>query len=334
LSLPFVVVTLHYNATVGLALAGAAACLVLGYWVRLTGLLCGAMHAVPPPAPHAGERVPRFGLAIAGSALDPVLNRDLPELPLEETTQVETAGEPQPQDAIEVSIELSAPAPEAPRIRRYAAPSKRVAFEAPKPLPKERCTPLLDGEARVQDAMKRFRLDPSHTLSRLTELNQNFAPNPHVLQALAVCLHRTGHPEQALKTARQAFPLCFERGQVSLAAALFYEFRGKLHKLDLKQDQVLAVAEVLHKADELAAAAKAYSLVIHTDPTEFGAIKGLIDVADRILKHKDKPAAALKVYMFLLEHCADAAMTEIVRDRISRCRGIEGAAQPLATTEA
>ena len=323
---PFVFGAIRLNTTAGFAATGVAACVVLGYWVSLTGRLCGSIHTGSAEV-EADARQPHFdaGLAVTGSVLDTELNRDLPEQPLED----EPAGEPpatedwphDPQrqgDEARVE-EYVREAPEAARIRRYAAPSQAVVFDVPKPVKNVRKTPLLDAETRVEKAMKRFRLDPSHTLSKLAELNQNFAPNPHVLQSSAICLHRTGHVEQALKAARQAFPLCFEYGYVSLAAAMFYELRAQLHKLNLKQDQVMEIAKVLHRADELATAAKAYSLVVHTNPGEILAMKGLLDLADRILNAKNKPAAALKVYMFLLEHNNDAGMSEVIRDGIALC---------------
>jgi hypothetical protein len=331
LCLPLVAVALRFNSTAGLAAAAVSACVTIGYWTTLTGRLCGALHAAAPA--FAGEEtgLRRFdeGLVFAGPALDTEINRDMPEQYLAESTQpaAEPVSEPPAEDT--EPQRPARPKLEAEKTRRYAAPKKPVAFDPPKVDKKKRRTPLLDGELRVEEAMKRFRLDPSHTLSKLAKLNQKFAPNPYVLQALTICLHRTGHPEQAFKAARQAFPLCFEHGLVSLAAAMFYELRANLHRLDLKQDQVLAVAAVLSKAEELAAAAKAYSLVIHADPSDFAAVKGLIDVADRILHDKNKPEAALKVFMFLIEHCSDPAMIEIVRDGITRCRDVEEEAQPV-----
>jgi hypothetical protein len=324
---PFVFGAIRLNTTAGFAATGLAACVVLGYWVSLTGRLCGSIIHTGSAEVEADARQPHFdaGLAVTGSVLDTELNRDLQEQPLED----EPAGEPPaPEDwphdpqrqGDEARVEeYVREAPEAARIRRYAAPSQPVVFEVPKAVKNVCKTPLLDAETRVEKAMKRFRLDPSHTLSKLAELNQNFAPSAHVLQSLAICLHRTGHAEQAFKAARQAFPLCFEYGCVSLAAAMFYELRAQLHKLNLKQDQVLEIAKVLHRADELATAAKAYSLVVHTNPGEILAVKGLLDLADRILNAKNKPAAALKVYMFLLEHNNDAGMSEVIRDGIARC---------------
>ena len=347
LSIPFVALALRWNMTAGLAAVSVAVCNVLGFWVALAGRLCGSIHqaaAVPPDRPAAE---PSFddGLEIAGPALVTSVDREIPEqctnsetVPEETTaaeqTRSEAAGpdesESNPTPVHPCAEENPADVSEEVKSRHYPAPANPVSFKMPKPSKEERKTPLLDAETRVVNAMKRFRLDPSHTLSRLAGLTQRFAPNPHVLQAMTICLHRTGHVDQALTAARQAFPLCFEHGLASLAAAMFYELRGQLHKLELKQEQVLVIAEVLHKADELATAAKAYSLVIHGDGGEFRAITGLLDVAERILEQKRKPEAALKVYTFLLEHVTDSGMTEVVREAISRCQNAEETAQPTA----
>ena len=317
---PLVFGAIRLNTTAGFAATAVAACVVLGYWVSLTGRLCGSIHAAP---------------AEVEPVLDAELNRDLSEPVSDEPPVTEDRPrDPQQKDDAEYGEGPIREVPKAAKIRRYAAPSKPVAFEVPKPVRDVRKTPLLDAETRVKEAMKRFRLDPSYTLSNLAELNQKFSPSAHVLQSLAICLHRTGHVEHAFKAARQAFPLCFERGYTSLAAALFYELRTQLNKLDLRQSQVLEIATVLQRADELAAAAKAYSLVIHTDPREILAIKGLLDVAERILKVKRKPAAALKVYRFLLEHQNDAGMAEVIRDGIEQCRDAEEAAENVEQPDA
>ena len=174
--------------------------------------------------------------------------------------------------------------------------------------------------------MKRFKLDPSHTLTKLAEMNQNFAPNAHVLQSLAICLHRSGHVEQAFKAACQAFPLCFENGYVIRAAAMFYELRAHRRKFGLDQEQILVIAKELHEDGELAAAAKAYSMVIHEDPNEMLAVTALVQVADQILSEKNNPDAALKVYLFLEERCGDPGMIDTIQDGVKRCHEAERAA--------
>ena len=332
LMIPLVFGAIRINATVGFAAAGVAACVVLGYWVALTGRLCGSIHAQPASVvSETPELEFEHSPAFPSTVSDSDLNRDLPERPVEQEQEQEQESEPvatelrnEPDRLDEQKIPATSSEPINPR--RYAAPSQPVEFNVPKTSEKARNTPLLDAENRVAEAMKRFRLDPSHTLSRLAELNQNFAPNAHVLQSLTICLHRTGHTEQAFQVARQAFPRCFECGHVSLAAAMFYELRSDLTRLELKEKQVLEIATVLHRADELAAAAKAYSLVIHANPREIVAVKGLLDLAERIHQVKGKPAAALKIYMFLLDHCNDPGMTAIIQEGIAQCRDAEEAA--------
>ncbi|NIM01760.1 MAG: hypothetical protein GTN89_13240 [Acidobacteria bacterium] len=341
LMIPLVFGAFRINLSVGLGAAALSACLVLGYWVSLTGGLGGSIHAASP----VGLQITNE-LTFDDPARERELNRDLPVQPAPDVEQ-EPVGEVAPDErpasdpVAESSRDqaLSKPAnptnepaeteqtlpdiEEAEESERYPAPSKPVAFDVPKSEKNDRKTPLLDAENRVAEAMKRFRLDPSHTLSTLTELNQRFAPSPHVLQSLTICLHRTGHVDEAFKIARQAFPLCFEYGFVSLAAAMFYELRADLTKLQLKEAEVLEIAKVLHRADELAAAAKAYSLVIHANPNEILAVKGLLDLAERILHVKRKPAASLKIYTFLLDHCPDPTMTTVVQDGIAKCRDSE-----------
>lgn len=323
-------------------------CALLGGWTTLSGRLCASFAGtLAAPASHADvadheeSRVARFdeGLAIAGPAIETDLLQELKQ-PKRARPIPESQPEPQP-DAAESEMESeSEPVAEeaggkseATKLRRYPAPTTPVEFEAPEQVEPRRRTPLLDAERRVEEAMKRFRLDPSHTLSKLAELDANFAPNPQVLQALAICLHRTGHRERALQTARKAFPLCFEHGYVSLAAAMFFELRNQVAQLSFKADQVLAIAEVLEKAEELAATAKAYSLVIHSNPDEFRAIKGLLDVADRIRVDKRRPAAAIKVYQFLLDHCGDSGYAELMRDGIARCMEAEQAQAEMAAID-
>lgn len=350
-------VAFRFNSTAALAVTGLSSCAVLGFWTSLGGRLCGSIRAVEA-VEEARAAMPRFdeGLAIAGPALDTELNRDLPERPEYRETEPDPVDDPvdEPAEPVVATAKPEADAveepsteelppsvetaqqdltPEAARLRRYTAPATPVAFDAPRPSTRARKTPLLDAEARVEESLRRFRLDPSHTLSQLARLSQDFAPNAHVLQAFTICLHRTGHTDQAFKAARQAFPLCFERGLVTQAAAMFYELRGQLHRLDLEQDQVMEIARVLHDADELASAAKAYSLVVHADPEEFLAIKGLLDVADRIAAEKNKPQAALKVYMFLLEHCAEPSLTGLIRAGIEQCHAAEVNAADLEASE-
>jgi hypothetical protein len=340
---PVVVAVSTLSPTLTMPALAVGLCALLGGWTTLAGRLCASfveesgtaaasrrLEREAAPAAHLEE-----GLAIAGPAIETDLLQEL-----KQPTRQRAVQQPEQQsNEVEVPAEEETEAVptsaggEASKLRRYPAPTSPVAFDAPEQVEPKRRTPLLDAERRVEETMKRFRLDPSHTLSKLAELDANFAPNPQVLQALAICLNRTGHPERAVQTASRAFPLCFQQGYVSLAAAMFFELRNQVAKLSFKSEQVLAIAEVLENASELAATAKAYSLVIHSNPDEFRAIKGLLDVADRIRVDKRRPTAAIKVYQFLLDHCAHSGYAELMRDGIARCTDAEQAATEMSAID-
>jgi len=324
--LPLVFGALEVNPTAGLVAAAFGTCAIVGYWISLTGRLCGAISAAPVDD-SAVISPPRFdeGMTFAGPALDTGLNRDMAEQPIAEEPVAVTIGASREEsdEPVATKKQTGGDVLEATKVRRDVVRDKPVVSSTPRPAKNGRKTPLLDAEARTEEAMKRFRLDPSHTLSKLADMNLSFAPNAHVLQALAICLHRTGHVQQALAAARRAFPLCFERGYVAMAATMFYELRGYPQRLDLKKDEVLGIAKELQQRDELATAAKAYSLVIHSDPNEILAAKGLLDVADGIHNDKKNPVAALKVYKFLLEHSKDPGVVQGAHDGVQRCENPE-----------
>ena len=298
LSIAPVVLAFSMNGWMGLFVGGLSLCLLFGLSLNLLGRLCGFYacgelgwsDAKPEPAP-APEEAPRDGgdepAAVPG--LEP---EEAVDMPVADPIPV---AEPAPAPV--GAIPLSPTKPEEPAATQQPdpipMPAEPIDFELPAMAPADaadRKTPLLDAQRRVEEAMKRFRLEPSHTLSVLTELDKDFAPSPHVLQALAICLHRTGHTNEALVKAREALPLCFERGHATLAAGLFKELRSELERLEFTQEQFLLVASNLTKRGDLATAAKAYSTVISQDPNEMRAVKGLLQVADAILHKKNRPA--------------------------------------------
>ena len=61
----------------------------------------------------------------------------------------------------------------------------------------------------------------------------------------------------------------------------------------------------------------AYSTVIGEDNGSGRAIKGLLQVAERILNERQHPAAALKVYRYLMEHCSDSPLREYMTQGVA-----------------
>jgi tetratricopeptide (TPR) repeat protein len=183
----------------------------------------------------------------------------------------------------------------------------------------------MDAQPRVEELLGRLRDEPDVVRAALEELHESYAPHPHVSMALTVCRYRAGAADDALELAREALPLCFERGHFYLAAEIFRELRAVMDQLELNRDQVLTIAKCLTKMDDLVNAAKAYSAVLNTDPGEIRAVKGLLKVADDILHQKDRPQAAARVYRFLLQRCGGSPLAEFMQ------RGLEEAEHRGAT---
>ena len=134
-----------------------------------------------------------------------------------------------------------------------------------------------------------------------------------MLQSLALYNYRAGRIEPSIEVAREAIPLCFERGQSYLAAELFREMRQYRSHLTLTLEQFLTVGHALFKMEDYATAAKAYTAVIGQDHGESRAVKGLLQVAEKILHERRRPEAAIKVYRYLLQHCSSSPLVEFMQ---------------------
>ena len=335
------------NVWLGVLVAVLSFCLLFGVSVNLLGRLCGffacgdldPIAAVGQPTERTGSDQEPSGGHEAPSPIEPAEDSGigLPVAVAVAEASVETEAEP--NTAIEAEADDVEPAPRPPA-RRVNTPEPTTEPEVslrldatPEAMAEhERKTPLLDAQQRVEAAMKRFKLDPSYTLSTLSEMHNNFAPSPHVMQALTICLSRTGHIDAASKIGDQALEICLERGLTFLAADIFKEMRSRVDRLPLSPEQILTIASALVKKGDLAVAAKAYSTVIGSDPKEVRAVKGLLGVADQILQHRHKPEAAIKVYTFLLEHCSSSPLAEYIHSGLEEAqRKLE---QPIAAGSA
>lgn len=177
--------------------------------------------------------------------------------------------------------------------------------------------PLMDAGKRVDEARQRFATDREGALRALEGLRASHAPNPQVLHALVVLRHQAGQEEKAVETAREAFPLCFQRGNIALAAEMFRTLWRRFGALALDRDQILAIAGALVKAGDLKHATSAYALVVKMDPAERRAIKGLLQVADLNLHAGGSPDDAAKIYKFLLQNCPDSPFEQDIRSGLA-----------------
>lgn len=297
LSVPPVLMAFNVHPYIGFIIGALSVFLLFGMSVNLLGRLCGfyacgdygfsALRREPQPAADAGGPGGEIPAGLPSGPTAPAVQ----PIPLASSPATATAS----TGAAAVAV---------------AAADAELHHRG---LP-----PLLDAPQRVEAALQRFQADPQGAVAALEELTRSFAPDPHVTQALALSLYRAGQVDRGLEAAVTALPLCFERGQALLAAEIYREMRQHLNRLELDREQLLTIAVALLRKDDLAGGAKAFSSVIALDAEEARAIKGLLQVADAILQKKGKPEVAIKIYRYLLQHCAASPLAEFMHEGLKQ----------------
>jgi hypothetical protein len=173
--------------------------------------------------------------------------------------------------------------------------------------------PLLDASERVGVARARFESDPESAVRLLEELRGEFAPSPHVLHALCLMRAHAGQPEQAVALAREALPLCFQRGHLVFAAEIIRALWAQVDHLGIGREHSLVVASTLRKAGDLQTSCKLYKRVLGNDRAEPRAIKGLMNSADTMIEDPAQIDEALRIYEFLLMTCKTSRLVEDMR---------------------
>lgn len=172
---------------------------------------------------------------------------------------------------------------------------------------------LLDATQRAEEARRRFGQDPAGAIASLEELRATHAPSPQVLHALCLLLYQSGRAAEALAVAREAIPVCLERGSALLAAEIFRHAAANLKELDLGRDHLLLIASVLLKSGGLGHAANLYASVLRAEPAERRAVKGLLQVADLKQREPAGVPEAIKIYRYLLHRCPDSPLADDMR---------------------
>jgi hypothetical protein len=285
LCFPIVMLAFLPSWKLGVLFIGLAGCFLLGLALNLLGRLCGFFALGDFGDPEIAEHTQQTPPEIDRRPTGPPIEGDEGRRPA------------QPGISPPAAIPLS--------------PAVATAHGLPA---------LLDATERIVPIMKRFQTDPQGALGALEDLRQAFAPHPQVLVALCVCRHRTGAIDESVKLAQTVVPMCFDRGHVQLAAQVYKELRREVEQLGLNREQVLIVADALLKKGDLAGAGAAYSTVVGIDPGEPRAVKGLLQVAEGYLHVRSKPDHAIKVYEYLLKHCADSPLAEFMHRGLEQCR--------------
>lgn len=206
----------------------------------------------------------------------------------------------------------ASPRPGPPALSSPGPASPLGAPQAARPAPAMK-PPLLDARKRVEEARALVAGDPDAAIRMLDDLRASHAANPLVLHALVLACQQAGREERAVDLAREAFPLCFQRGNVALAAEMFRALWKHAGALRLSRDQILAVAGALVNLADLKHATTAYAVVARLDPSERRALKGLLHVAELHLRPGGSPDEALKIYRYLLHHCPNSPLDAEIR---------------------
>ncbi len=328
LALPFVFLAFMAKWQLGVFVAGVCFLLLIGISANLLGRLCGFfacgdlglddpdLSTADPVDPYRPS-APRPALAgpssmpLSGGGADP-----------------ESPGIAVP--SMPVSIPVHGVAPGSPIASSAGSPiAAGAAALAAAPDPElsaaDRRPPLMDAQQRIDALSARFEKEPDGVLAALADLQRSYAPHPLVLESLSIFLSRAGRGAEGLELAREALPLCFERGHSHPAAKIVREYRDQIDALELSRDQTLTVAAALQKMGDLGNAAKTFTVILTVDPGEIRAIKGLLQVGDEILHKRNNPKAAAKVYRYLLQHSGTSPLAEYMQ------RGLDEAERSLSS---
>ena len=173
---------------------------------------------------------------------------------------------------------------------------------------------LMEAGEHVKQAWARFEQDKPGAIEMLESLGRSCTPNAQVRHALCLMHWQTGDRAKALKLAQVTLPMCLERGQVQLAADIYGTMQAELRQLELELEQALALAGALREKQDWRDAANIYARLIQKERQNRRAIKGMLQVADILLRQEDKPKEADRIYGFLLQHCADSPLVDFMRD--------------------
>ena len=307
---PLAVGALFAHAEAALVAVDLGGAFVTSFWLTLLGRLCGAFiggdaevelgAAAPLAEDTSGSAGPAPGTG--GPAARP---RNA-----EPAAPPESALPPLPTPAPPLAPPRVSAVP-APPVA--AGPAVPAAVAAPLP-------PLTDAEARVEMARSRFDSDPRAGLDALGELRSRFAPHPLVLTALAELSRRAGDVPRATEFTREGIAVCLAVGETEAAARLLAAAAGDLAQImpTLSGEQTLTLAGELKPLNELRLSARLYAAVLRDERSEIRAIKGLLQIAEMLLREPGEEGAASKIYRYVLDTCPDSPLATFAEEGLSR----------------
>jgi hypothetical protein len=174
--------------------------------------------------------------------------------------------------------------------------------------------PLLDARERLDELERRREIDPEGVISTLKDMQESYAPHPLVLHGLCITLFERGNTMDSLLVAREALPLCLERGAQRLAAEIYGAHIDQ--DFGLSRDTVLLLAQDLRRHGQLDAAERAFGSIIDRDRGDRRAVKGMLQVAEDHLVRSEY-SEAQRLFRMLLDRCGDSPLAMHMHDGLA-----------------
>ena len=174
--------------------------------------------------------------------------------------------------------------------------------------------PLLDARERLDEVERRRETDPDGAISTLKDMRESYAPHPLVMHRLAIILFERGDAAESLSVAREALPLCLERGAQRLAAEIYGAHIDQ--DFGLSRETVLLLAQDLRRHGDLDAAERAFGSILDRDRGERRAVKGMLQVAEDHLVRSEY-SEAQRMFRMLLDRCGDSPLAMHMQDGLA-----------------
>ena len=174
--------------------------------------------------------------------------------------------------------------------------------------------PLLDARERLDELERRRETDPQGVISTLNDMRKSYVPHPLVLHRLCLTLNQQGNTMESLLVAREALPLCIERGAQRLAAEIYGAHIDQ--DFGLSRDAILLLAQDLRRHGDLAASERAFGSILDRDRGERRAVKGMLQVAEDHLVRSEYNEAQ-RLFQMLLDRCGDSPLAMHMHDGLA-----------------
>jgi len=166
----------------------------------------------------------------------------------------------------------------------------------------------------LDELERRREIDPEGVISTLKDIEESYAPHPLVLHRLCITLFERGNTMDSLLVAREALPLCLERGAQRLAAEIYGAHIDQ--DFGLSRDTVLLLAQDLRRHGQLDAAERAFGSIIDRDRGDRRAVKGMLQVAEDHLVRSEY-SEAQRLFRMLLDRCGDSPLAMHMHDGLA-----------------